>query len=83
MPDETLKSLYVLVTAHPDGKENLMFANSGKAVVPLVTADPKLLDQFHSLAMAKAMEKGDRIRVLRFDRADAIDIGGPNLEEQS
>lgn len=87
MADGALQLLYVLVTVHPDGTENLMYTSSGKAVVPLVSANPDELERFKELALAKALEKGDRLRVIEFGRVKHVDIGGPNtqqdLEEQN
>jgi hypothetical protein len=81
MPEPELKSFYALVTALPDGSEILQYAESGKAIVPLVSTDPNALNQFQDSATMKAAEKGGILRVIQFDRVKAVDIGGPNTPE--
>ena len=87
MPDGPLPTLYAMVTVHPDGTENLMYTNSGKVYAAIISANPSELERFREEAQAKAMEKGDRVRVVEFVRGRQFDVGGPalpqDLEEQN
>lgn len=74
--------LYALVQVEADGSEGLMWTKEdagGKGVtMPLVTSTEEGIMKLVAAGEARALETGNRMRLVRFNRApDTLDIGDP------
>ncbi len=73
--------LFTVVTVNEDGSEEILYATLEKGVAPLVTSSEKVARQFYALGRDKALKTGERLKMLRFELTDEMNIGDPDGEE--
>jgi hypothetical protein len=72
-----IRDLYAFLAVHADGDEGVVGAQLGDRWLPLVVADPMLLEILRPIAQAAAREIGVTIRLVRFTQREELEVLRP------
>lgn len=78
---ERMDKLFVIVSINRQGDEGIIYLDIEGRVQPLITSDEELLNKMYPLAVARALETGDPVKILLFQKVGETDVGGEDLEE--
>jgi hypothetical protein len=72
-----IRDLYAFLAVHADGDEGVAAAQLGGNWLPLIAADPVLLEALRPIAQATARETGVTIRLVRFTQREELEVLRP------
>jgi hypothetical protein len=81
VPPEKLDKLFVVVTTDREGNEGIVYLHTDDRVQPLIASDEALMNKMYPLAVARALETGDPVKILLFEKVGETDVNTDAIVE--